>query len=77
MAKKHVSDQILLTFGNKIRKLRTKLKVSQEELAYLAGIHRTDMSSTERGERNVAILNIVRIAKALKVTPSELLSDLK
>lgn len=77
MAKKHVSNQTLVVFGNKIRKLRTKLKVSQEELAYLADIHRTYMSSTERGERNVALLNIVKIAKALKVTPSELLSDLK
>lgn len=77
MAKKHVLNQTLLVFGNKIRKSRTKLKISQEELAYLADIHRTYMSSAERGERNVALLNIVKIAKALKVTPSELLSDLK
>ena len=76
MAKKHTHSQILLTFGKTVKKFRQKLKVSQEALAYDVGIHRTYMSSLERGERNVAILNIVRIAKALKVMPSELFSDL-
>ena len=46
--------------------------ISQEALAELTGLHRTYISDIERGSRNVAILNIVRLAKALKVNPADL-----
>jgi transcriptional regulator with XRE-family HTH domain len=46
--------------------------LSQEELAYRAGLHRTYISSIERGQRNVSLENIFAIARALKVTPADL-----
>jgi transcriptional regulator with XRE-family HTH domain len=53
--------------------VRAKKGVSQEALAHKAGLHRTYVSSVERGERNITILNIYRLAKALQVKPAELL----
>lgn len=60
-------------FGDKIRKLRKKLDISQEELGFRAGLHRTYIGSIERGEQNISIDNIHKLAKALKVSPKELL----
>lgn len=58
--------------GKRVRELRKKLGVSQDELGYLAGLHRTYIGSIERGEQNVSVDNIHRLAKALKVSPDEL-----
>jgi len=55
-----------------VRKFRTSAGISQEELAFLCGLHRTYISDIERGIRNVSIENIERIAQALKVTPKDL-----
>jgi len=63
-------------FGDRVRILRKGRGHSQEELADLCGLHRTYIGSVERGERNVTLVNIVRIAQALKVNPSELLGRL-
>jgi len=60
--------------GHNIRRLRTQAGLSQEELAYRAKLHRTYISSIERGERNVSIENIFAIAEALKVPPGDLLN---
>lgn len=60
-------------FGSKMRKIRNRLGISQEELGFRAGLHRTYIGAIERGEQNVSIDNIHKIAKALKVSPSELL----
>lgn len=60
--------------GQNIRRLRTQAGLSQEELAYRAKLHRTYISSIERGERNVSIENIFAIAEALKVSPGDLLN---
>ena len=49
--------------------------ISQEKLAELAGLHRTYVSSIERGERNVSLVNIERLAAALGVTMAELMPD--
>jgi transcriptional regulator with XRE-family HTH domain len=62
--------------GKRIRELRLKTGISQEALADEAGLHRTYMGSVERGERNMSLENIVRIAKALRVRPYELLKDI-
>jgi len=56
---------------------RLALGLSQEKLAEAAGLHWTYISSVERGQRNVSLVNIVRIAKALGVSPSELLSKVR
>ena len=67
----------LVRFGAVIRATRTALGLSQEALAGVAEIDRSHMGKIERGERNVTLLNIVRIAKALNRSPSDLLASAK
>ena len=62
----------LVQLGKKIRNLRERKGLSQESFAAKAGIDRSYMGSVERGERNVAALNLIRIAKALNVGVGEL-----
>ena len=66
---------ILDTIGKNVRAYRKKLGYSQEELADVAGVHRTYMGAVERGEKNISALSLVKIAKALKVKPEKLLSE--
>jgi transcriptional regulator with XRE-family HTH domain len=58
-----------------MRRLRAERGLSQEALAYEAGMNRTYLSAVERSERNVSIDNIARIAKGLEVEPWTLLRD--
>jgi transcriptional regulator with XRE-family HTH domain len=58
---------LLVRFGQKVRELRQRKGVSQEKLADLCGLHRTYVSSVERGERNISLLNIAKLAAALDV----------
>ena len=64
-------------FGKQLRKLRKARDLSQEKLAELTGLHRTYIGGIERGERNVSLVNIVRLAKALSVSPAELLKEIE
>lgn len=59
--------------GSRIRRLRQKQGISQEELGFRAKLHRTYIGAIERAEQNVSIDNIHKIAKALKVSPKDLL----
>lgn len=59
-------------FGARVRVLRRRAGLSQEELAAKAGIHRTYIGGVERGERNLSLLNVLRIADALGVPPTSL-----
>lgn len=68
-AKKEVSNKIGLTF----RTIREKKGYSQEELADLCGLHRTYMGSLERGESNVTVFNLIRVAEKLNIKASEIL----
>lgn len=61
-------------FGTTVREERLRIGISQEVLAEKAGLHRTYVGAIERGERNVSIDNIERIARALAVKPSDLFS---
>jgi transcriptional regulator with XRE-family HTH domain len=60
-----------------VRELRKARGFSQEELAHRAGLHYTYVGGIERGERNPALVNIGRIAKALKVPVAELFPVLR
>jgi transcriptional regulator with XRE-family HTH domain len=62
-------------FGERVRALRMAKGLSQEQLAERAGLHRTYVSSLERGQRNVGLDNIHAIARALEVRPSQLFED--
>lgn len=62
--------------GQNVRRIRHEAGLSQEELAFRAKLHRTYISSIERGERNVSIENIFAIAEALKVRPGDLLNPI-
>lgn len=66
---------LLARIGNRLRLLRLEAGISQEELAARAELHRTYVGGIERGERNVAVVNLVRLAKALGVSASELLHE--
>ena len=59
-------------FGERIRELRLAIGLSQEELAFKSGMHRTYLGGIERGERNPSLKNIAAITKALGVTLSQL-----
>ena len=65
---------ILKRFGRRVRELRIKKGItSQMSLALKAGLDRTYIGGVERGERNVGLKNIEKIAKAIGVSPDELL----
>jgi len=64
---------VLKKFGNRLRELRKQKGLSQEDLAFKSGLHRTYISDIERGSRNLSLQNIVKIAKALGVAPKTLL----
>jgi transcriptional regulator with XRE-family HTH domain len=64
-----------LSFGHRVRDLRQARGLSQEELAESAGVHRTYVSSLERGRRNVGLDNILAIAAALGVPASDLFTN--
>lgn len=63
-------------FATNLRKYRLEQNLSQEELAQLAGLHRTYIGSVERGERNISIDNMERLALALDCTLVDLLLPL-
>ena len=61
-----------VVFGKRLRELRVARQLSQEKLAELADLHRNYVGGVERGERNIALLNIVALSRALKVRPGKL-----
>jgi len=68
-------EQTMARFGARLRRLRKAIKLSQEKVALKAGIDRSYYGEIERGEHNVALINIVRIAGALEVETAELFRE--
>jgi DNA-binding XRE family transcriptional regulator len=66
-------DKALVALGDAIRSLRVSKSMSQEHLALLAGIDRSYFGRVERGDNNMAVLTLVKIARALDVTVTELM----
>jgi transcriptional regulator with XRE-family HTH domain len=64
---------VRIRFGQRLRELRLKRGWFQEELAFQSRLHRTYVSSAERGERNVSLVNLERLADALGVSLRELM----
>jgi transcriptional regulator with XRE-family HTH domain len=67
-----VPEPVLKKFGANVRAKRESKELSQEKLAELADLDRTYISSVERGARNISMLSVVRIAKALKSSAADL-----
>lgn len=64
-----------MIFARNLKELRVRQGLSQEELADIAGLHRTYVGSVERGERNISLDNMDRLASALKINIQDLLLD--
>lgn len=73
MQMKNATHNARKIFAQNLKELRAKANLSQEELADLAGLHRTYIGSVERGERNISIDNIERLASALAIDIKDLL----
>lgn len=66
-------EKILEKFGQRVREERLRLGLSQEGLVVRAGVYRTYIGMIERAEKNITLLNIEKIAKALKININNLL----
>ena len=69
-----MKSTILVRFGQRVREERIKRRLSQEQLAELAGVHRTYIGMIERAEKNITLENIEKIAKALKIPLDKLMN---
>lgn len=69
------SKSILDIFARNVKKRRNEFGISQEKLAELSGLHRTYIGMIERSEKNITLLNIQKISKALNVEISTLLKE--
>jgi transcriptional regulator with XRE-family HTH domain len=65
-----------IIFGRRVRQLRLERDLSQEKLAEMADLHRNYVGGIERGERNVSLINIVKLAHALAVRPAKLIETI-
>jgi len=68
-------QNILTKFGQRVRNLRKEKRLSQEELSFRAGLHRTYIGMIERAEKNITLVNIAKIAEALNIEMKDLFND--
>ena len=69
-------NPFLLSFGKRIRELRESIGLSQEKFSFHVGVHRTYIGMIERGEKNITLTNIQKIAKALNISISQLFNGI-
>lgn len=67
MARRSIQSPVVQLFAQRLRERRLALGLSQEGLAEMADLHRTYVGSVERGERNISLVNVERLANALNV----------
>lgn len=70
----YIDRNILVKFGENVKKFRKIQNLSQEELAEKADLHRTYIGMIERAEKNITLINIQKIATALRIEINELLN---
>lgn len=70
-----MENEILKNFGSKVRHYRELLGLSQEKFAEKANVHRTYIGTVERGETNITLVNVHKLAKALEVDVIQLIKD--
>lgn len=70
-----MENEILKKFGDKVRHYRNLLGLSQEKFAEKANVHRTYIGTVERGETNITLVNVYRLAEALEVSVTKLLEE--
>ena len=66
-------NEILIKFGLRVKKLRKEIGLTQEKLGFKSGLHRTYIGMIERGEKNITLSNIKKIADALNINISKLM----
>lgn len=66
------NENINILFGKRVKECRTNLGISQEELGYMTGLHRTYIGHIERAEKNITLKNIEKIAKSLNIDIKDL-----
>jgi transcriptional regulator with XRE-family HTH domain len=67
-------SEVLVKFGDRVREVRMQKRLSQEQLAHLADVHRTYIGMIERAEKNITLINIEKIANALQINIKDLLN---
>lgn len=71
-----MDETILVRFGKRIKTLRSEHKISQEKLAEISGFHRTYIGMIERGERNISLINIKKLADVFNLSIVQLFEEL-
>ena len=62
-----INEHLISEFGQRIKQLRNQKNISQEKLSFSTGFHRTYIGMIERAEKNITLINIEKIAKALQI----------
>ncbi|MEO1253970.1 MAG: helix-turn-helix transcriptional regulator [Bacteroidota bacterium] len=71
-----MKKSVLIKFGERIRQVRMDKRLSQEDLAFEVGVHRTYIGMLERAEKNPTLITLLKLSKALEIDLSQLLDNL-
>jgi len=77
MCKHEMRSHIQILFGKSVRQLRLKRRLSQERLAELCSLHTNYIGRIERGQQNISLINIEKLARGLRVKPGDLFKGIR